>query len=148
MSLGKNDVMNTLYNAGLITLRAVATSMVSRKLMKDDLGVTSLSQRILKLVDARWIGTREIFTEDKLRPRPTNGRCRDGRTVQRDSLCRSRLCVPQAGQERLRKSDGTTQQSNGDPQRREGEVVPEDRGEEEQNSTSETEGSGCEQGRG
>ena len=37
MSLGKNDVMNALYNAGLITLGAVATSMVSRKLMKDGL---------------------------------------------------------------------------------------------------------------
>ena len=37
MSLARNDVMNTLYNAGL-TLEAVATSMVSRKLMKDLLG--------------------------------------------------------------------------------------------------------------
>ena len=30
MSLSKNEVMNELYNAGLITLGAVATSMVSR----------------------------------------------------------------------------------------------------------------------
>ena len=52
MSLRKNDVMNTLCNAGLITLGAVATSMVSRKLMKDDLRVTSSSQRILKLAEA------------------------------------------------------------------------------------------------
>ena len=37
--------MNELYNAGLITLGAVATSMVSRKLMKDDLGVTSSKQK-------------------------------------------------------------------------------------------------------
>ena len=52
MSLGKNDVMNTLYNAGLITLGAVATSMVTRKLMKDGLGVPGSTQGILKLVVA------------------------------------------------------------------------------------------------
>ena len=52
MSLSKNDLMNELYYAGLITLGAVATSMVSRKLMKDDLGVTSSTQRILKLATA------------------------------------------------------------------------------------------------
>ena len=52
MSLSKNDVMNEIYNAGLITLGAVATSMVSRKLMKDDLGVSGTTQRILKLAAA------------------------------------------------------------------------------------------------
>ena len=44
--------MNELYNAGLITLGAVAASMVSKKLMKDDLVVTSSSQRILRLAVA------------------------------------------------------------------------------------------------
>ena len=44
--------MNELYNAGMITLGAVATSMASKKLMKDDLGVTSSSQRILRLAVA------------------------------------------------------------------------------------------------
>ena len=52
MSLGRKEIMNELYNAGLITLGAVATSMVSKKLMKDDLGVTSSSQRILRLAVA------------------------------------------------------------------------------------------------
>ena len=52
MSLAKNDVMNTLYNAGLITLGAVATSMASRKLMKDGLGVTGSAQGVMKLVIA------------------------------------------------------------------------------------------------
>ena len=52
MSLGKNDVMNTLYNAGLITLRAVATSMASRKLMKDGFGVTGSTQGVMKLAVA------------------------------------------------------------------------------------------------
>ena len=52
MFLSKNEVMNEPYNAGLITLGAVATSMVSRKLTKDDLGVTSSTQRILKLTAA------------------------------------------------------------------------------------------------
>ena len=40
--------MNELYNAGLVTLRAVETSMVSKKLAKDDLGVTSSAQKVLK----------------------------------------------------------------------------------------------------
>ena len=52
MFLSKNELMNELYNAALITLGAVATSMVSRKLMKDDLGVTSSTQRVLKLAAA------------------------------------------------------------------------------------------------
>ena len=44
--------MNEMYNAGLITLGAVATSMVSRKLTKDGLGVTSSAQSVLKLATA------------------------------------------------------------------------------------------------
>ena len=44
--------MNELYNAGLITLGAVATSMISRKLVKDDLGVTSTTSRVLRLASA------------------------------------------------------------------------------------------------
>ena len=53
MSLDKNVVMNTIYNAGLITLGAVGTSMISRKLMKDGLGVTNNStQGVLKLAVA------------------------------------------------------------------------------------------------
>ena len=52
MSLGKNDVMNTLYNAGLVTLGAVATSMASSKLMKDGLGVTGSTQGVMKLAVA------------------------------------------------------------------------------------------------
>ena len=52
MSLSKNNLMNEIYNAGLITLGAVATSMVSGKLTKDGLGVTSSAQSILKLAVA------------------------------------------------------------------------------------------------
>ena len=52
MSLSKHEVMNEIYNAELITLGAVATSMVSRKLTKDGLGVTSSAQSILKLAAA------------------------------------------------------------------------------------------------
>ena len=44
MSLSKIEVMNELYNAELVTLEAVATSMVSKKLVKDDLGVTGSTQ--------------------------------------------------------------------------------------------------------
>ena len=52
MSLGKNDVMNALYNAGLIILGAVATSIASRKLMKDGLGVTGSTHGVMKLAVA------------------------------------------------------------------------------------------------
>ena len=61
MSLSKNEVMNELYNAGLITLGAVATSMVSRKLMKDGLGVTNSRQSILKLAAA--VGGRSVLVK-------------------------------------------------------------------------------------
>ena len=53
MFLDKNIVINAIYNAGLITLGAVGTSMVSKKLTKDGLGVTNNStQGILKLAVA------------------------------------------------------------------------------------------------
>ena len=61
MSLSKNELMNELYNAGWITLGAVATSMISRKLMKDDLGVTGTTQRILKLAAA--VGGRSVLVK-------------------------------------------------------------------------------------
>ena len=48
MSLDKNVVMNTIYNAGLITLGAVGTSMISKKLMKYELGVSNSTQGIFK----------------------------------------------------------------------------------------------------
>ena len=49
MSLTKEEVLNGLYNAGLITLGA---SMASQKLLKDDLGVTRSTQRVLRLAIA------------------------------------------------------------------------------------------------
>lgn len=54
MSLDKQDVLNTLYNAGLITLGAVGTAVVSKKVTKDGLGVSDKSspQNILKLAVA------------------------------------------------------------------------------------------------
>ena len=55
MSLDKTVVMNTIYNGGLITLGAIGTSMVSKKLTKDGLEVTDNSknmQGILKLAIA------------------------------------------------------------------------------------------------
>ena len=47
MSLTKEEVLNGFYNAGLITLGAVGVSMESQKLLKDDLGVTRSTQRVL-----------------------------------------------------------------------------------------------------
>lgn len=52
--------MNELYDAGLITLGAVAVSMASRKLAKDDLGVPSTAQRILKLAAAIGVGSMAV----------------------------------------------------------------------------------------
>ena len=52
MSLSKNEVLNEVYNAALVTLGAVATSMASKKLMKHDLGVTSSTQKVLRLIAA------------------------------------------------------------------------------------------------
>ena len=52
MSLDKNEVMNGIYNAGLVTLGAVATSMASKKLVKEDLGVSSSARSILILIVA------------------------------------------------------------------------------------------------
>ena len=47
--MDKNAVMNTAYNAGLITLGAVGTSMASKKLFRYDTGVSNTTQGILKL---------------------------------------------------------------------------------------------------
>ena len=41
--------MNTAYNAGLITLGAVGTSMASKKLFRYDTGVSISTQGIMKL---------------------------------------------------------------------------------------------------
>ena len=47
MSLTREEILNGLYNAGLITLGAVGVSTASQKLLKDDLGVTRSTQRVL-----------------------------------------------------------------------------------------------------
>ena len=65
MSLSKNEVMNELYNAGLVTLGAVATSMVSKKLAKDDLGVTNSTQRILNDNDETLLLRRRPSEEER-----------------------------------------------------------------------------------
>lgn len=44
--------MNELYNARLITLGAVATSMASKELTRDGLGVTNSAQGAIKLAAA------------------------------------------------------------------------------------------------
>ena len=52
MSLTKEEVLNGLYKAGLITLGAVGISMASQTLLKDDLGVTRSTQCLLRLAVA------------------------------------------------------------------------------------------------
>ena len=52
MWLTKEEVLNRLYNAGLITLGAVGVSMASQKILKDDLDVRCSAQRVLRLAVA------------------------------------------------------------------------------------------------
>lgn len=48
----RKDVLNTVYNAGLLTLGAVAASMASKKIFKDDLGVARDSKKLLRMAVA------------------------------------------------------------------------------------------------
>ena len=77
--------------------------------------------------------------------RPINARCRGGRTVQRDSLCGGGVRVPQVGQERSRKGDGTTRQGNGKTKQGKIKMVRENCGKKEQDSVTTTEAPGCKQ---
>ena len=52
MSLTKEEVLNGLYNAGLITLGAAGVSMASSKLLKENLGVTRTMQNLVKMAVA------------------------------------------------------------------------------------------------
>ena len=52
MSLTKEEVLNGLYNAGLITLGAAGVSLASSKLLKENLGVTRTMQNLLKMTVA------------------------------------------------------------------------------------------------
>ena len=61
MSLTKEEVLNGLYNAGLITLGAVGISMASQKILKDDLGVTRSTQRVLRLAIAFGSGSLNFY---------------------------------------------------------------------------------------
>ena len=65
-------MINTVYDAGLITLGAVGTSMVSKKLVKYDTGVSNSLQGIFKLFLAvgggsslvKYAQKMEYFPED------------------------------------------------------------------------------------
>ena len=52
MSLTKEELINEVYNAGLITLGAVGVAVARKKLLRDDLRVPTTAQRIFKLVAA------------------------------------------------------------------------------------------------
>ena len=49
MSLSKEDLMNEAFDAGLITLGAVGVGFVSKKVVKDGLGVPSTPVGVFKL---------------------------------------------------------------------------------------------------
>ena len=52
MSLTKEEVLNGLYNAGLIMLGAAGVSLASSKLLKENLCVTRTMQNLLKIAVA------------------------------------------------------------------------------------------------
>ena len=52
MYLTKEELMNEVYIAGLITLGAVGVAVTSKKLFRDDFGVPTTAQRVFKLVAA------------------------------------------------------------------------------------------------
>jgi hypothetical protein len=52
----RKDYMNEAFDAGLITLGAVAVSMASKKFAGDNLGVPSSPKGILKLAVALGVG--------------------------------------------------------------------------------------------
>ena len=117
MSLSKNEVMNEIYNAGLITLGAVATSMVSKKTNERRTCYEFRVEHTEVGSSSRWwVGVGEISSEKGLHSEHTfqiNGERGSRRTIQRDSLCESWVRVSQTGQERLRERDGKTQQGYG-----------------------------------
>ena len=112
--------MNELFNAGLITLGAVATSMVSRKLLKNDLGVSNTTQRMLKLAAAveggsvlvKYLQKKDYIPDEPFKDKLKYGKRSSRSTIQRNSLCRSRIRVSQVRQKWLRSRDGKTQHSN------------------------------------
>ena len=71
MSLTKEKVLNSLYNAGLITVGAAGVSMASSKLLRENLGVTRTVQNLVKMACSRsgwWIVGCKIRTEKRLGP--------------------------------------------------------------------------------
>ncbi|CAB3979212.1 Hypothetical predicted protein [Paramuricea clavata] len=52
----RKDLMNEAYDAGILTLGAVAVSVVSKKFAGDSLGDTSNPKRIMKLAMAVGVG--------------------------------------------------------------------------------------------
>ena len=57
MSMEKKDLMNELYDATLITLGAVAVSMVSKRVVREQLGTPTTMRGTLKLAAAVRAGT-------------------------------------------------------------------------------------------
>ena len=52
MSLTKEEVFNSLYNAGLITAGAAGISLASSKMLRENLGVTRTMQILVKMAVA------------------------------------------------------------------------------------------------
>ena len=53
----KEEVLNSLYNAGLITVGAAGVSLASSKLLRENLGVTRTVQNLVKMAVAVGGGT-------------------------------------------------------------------------------------------
>ena len=66
MCLTKEEVLNSLYNAGLITAGVAGVSMASSKLLRENLGVTRTVQNLVKMAVAVGGGSLLVkFTQKK-----------------------------------------------------------------------------------
>lgn len=57
MSFTKEEVLNTGYNAGLITLGAAGVSLATQKLLKENLGVTRTAKDLFRMAVAVGLGS-------------------------------------------------------------------------------------------
>ena len=67
MSLTKEEVLNSLYNAGLITVGAAGVSLASSKMLKENLDVTRTMQNLIKMAVAVGGGSLLVKFAQKLK---------------------------------------------------------------------------------
>ena len=79
MSISKEDLMNEVYDAGLVTLGAVGVGFASKKILKDGLGVPSTPMTIAKLAVAivggsilvQYLQKKDLLPNDPIKKKTT-----------------------------------------------------------------------------